>query len=310
MPHRRVYCARNKGTAMTDIYDTNEPDSFDDEKFIDREKAANLPLIGKFLAKKAKVAVLRLSGVIADDARRKGGISHAKFAKLIDRAFDKADTAVALVINSPGGMPAQCELIGAHIRRRAAEKKIPVIAFVEDVAASGGYWLACAADNVYAQNTSIIGSIGVISASFGFEDFIEKHSIHRRVLTAGHNKSFLDPFSPLKGEDVARLSAIQKDIHGVFIDWVKERRGDRLRADNKTLFEGEFWTAGTAMDHGLIDGIADMRGYMREKFGKDVKFIECAPDKKLLPLPQLPGLSAAALIDAAETEAQWNRFGL
>lgn len=292
---------------MTDIYDAHEQEP---EKFIDRDKAGNLPIIGKFLAPKAKIAVLRLSGVIADDARRRSGISHAKYARLIERAFDKADTAVALVINSPGGAPAQCELIGAHIRRLSAEKKIPVFAFIEDVAASGGYWLACAADSIYAQNTSIVGSIGVISASFGFEDFIERHGVHRRILTAGNNKSFLDPFSPLKEADVTRLSAIQKDIHGVFIDWVKERRGGRLRADHKTLFEGEFWTAGPAMDHGLIDGIADMRGYMREKYGKDVKFIELSPDKKLLAMPQIPGLSASAVIDAAETEASWNRFGL
>lgn len=295
---------------MTDIYDTNDADPLDDEKFIDREKAANLPLIGKYLEKKPKVAVLRLSGVIAEDTRRKGGISYAKYAKLIDRAFDKADTAVALVINSPGGMPAQCELIGSHIRRLAAEKKIPVIAFIEDVAASGGYWLACAADAIYAQNTSIVGSIGVISASFGLEDFIEKHGIHRRVLTSGQNKSFMDPFSPLKENDIVRLSAIQKDMHGVFIDWVKERRGARLRADNKTLFEGDFWTAGPAMDHGLIDGIGDTCSYMREKFGKNVKFITLSPDKKFLPLPSIPGLSAAAFIEAAETEATWGRYGL
>lgn len=300
---------------MTDIYDTNDTDPLDDEKFIDRDKAANLPLIGKYLEKKPKVAVLRLAGVIADDSRRKAGISHVKYAKLIERAFEKADTAVALVINSPGGMPAQCELIGAHIRRLSAEKKLPVIAFIEDVAASGGYWLACAADAIYAQNTSIVGSIGVISASFGLEDFIQKHGVHRRVMTSGQNKSFMDPFSPLKENDVVRLSAIQKDIHGVFIDWVKERRGGRLRADNKTLFEGDFWTAGPAMDHGLIDGIADMRGYMREKFGKNVKFIECGPEKKLLPLPQVPGLSfsnlsAAGFIDAAENEATWGRYGL
>ncbi len=293
---------------MTDIYDTN--DSPADEKFIDRDKAANLPLIGKFLAKKPKVAVLRMSGVIADDSRRRGGISHVKFAKLIDRAFDKADTAVAIVINSPGGMPAQCELIGAHIRRRAAEKEIPVIAFVEDIAASGGYWLACAADSIYAQNTSIVGSIGVISAGFGFEDFIEKHGIHRRVQTAGKNKSFLDPFAAPKDADIARLSALQKDMHGVFIDWVKERRGHRLRADNATAFEGDFWTAGTAMDHGLIDGIADMRGYVAERFGKDVKFIDITADRKWPPIPAIPGLSAAALLDAAEVEAQWGRYGL
>ncbi|MBU0800557.1 MAG: S49 family peptidase [Alphaproteobacteria bacterium] len=295
---------------MTDIYEHRDEDGAEAEKFLEKDNLKNLPVIGKYLEKKPKVTVLRLSGVIADEGRRKASISYARYAKLIDKAFEKADCAVALVINSPGGMPAQAELIGAHIRRAALEKKIPVIGFVEDVAASGGYWLACAADAIYAQNTSIIGSIGVVSASFGFEDFIAKHSIHRRMHTAGKDKSFLDPFLPERESDVQRLKEIQHEIHAVFIDWVKERRGNRLRGADKEMFQGAFWTAGIAMDYGLIDGIADMRGYMREKFGKKVKFVEISPEKKLFSLPSVPGISADDVIGAVENESAWNRLGL
>jgi serine protease SohB len=285
------------------------PDT-DDEKFLEPENFGRLPVIGKYLEKRPKVAVVRFAGVIADEARRKPSISHNRYAKLIDRAFDKADTAVALVINSPGGAPAQAELIGAHIRQRALESKLPVIAFVEDVAASGGYWLACAADAIYAQHTSIVGSIGVISASFGFDEFIRKHGVTRRLHTSGRDKSFLDPFLPEKEDDLRRLSVLQKDIHSIFIDWVRERRGSRLRGADKAMFEGEFWTAGIAQDYGLIDGVADMRGFMRDKYGKKVKFVECTPDKRLFALPGIPGISAGDVLGAAQGEALWGRFGL
>lgn len=299
---------------MTDIYEHRDEDADEAEKFLDKDNLKNLPVIGKYFEKKPKVAVLRLAGVIADDTRRGRGISHARYARLIEKAFDKADKAVAIVINSPGGAPAQAELIGAHIRRCARDKQLPVIAFVEDVAASGGYWLACAADGIYAQNTSIVGSIGVISAGFGFDRLIGKLGVHRRVHTAGEDKAFLDPFLPEKEDDVTRLKDLQKDMHNVFIDWVKERRGKRLRAADEILFSGAFWTAGPAMDHGLIDGIADMRGYMQEKYGKDVKFIELAPEKRILSLPYLPGLKGADLaggfVEAVETETTWQRYGL
>lgn len=295
---------------MNDIYDHSEAIDPEVEKFLESDNLKNLPIVGKYLEKRPKVAVLRLSGVIADDARRRGSISHHRYAKIIDRAFEKADCAVALVINCPGGMPAQAELIGAHIRRAAATHELPVYAFVEDVAASGGYWLACAGDYIYTQNTSIIGSIGVISAGFGFDEFIARHGVTRRLHTAGKDKSFLDPFVPERETDLRRLSEIQHDIHGVFIDWVKERRGGRLRGADKAMFDGAFWTAGVAMDYGLIDGVADMHSLMREKFGKKVKFIDCAPDKKLLALPGMPGIQAADIIGAVEAESSWNRYGL
>lgn len=299
---------------MTDIYEHRDDDAEEVEKFFDRDNLTNLPLVGKYFERKPKVAVVRLAGVIADDVRRGRGISHARYVKVIEKAFEKADKAVALVINSPGGSPAQAELIGGVIRAAALEKKIPVYAFVEDVAASGGYWLACAADGIYAQNSSIVGSIGVISASFGFDKFIGKIGIKRRMHMAGEEKSFLDPFLPEKEEDVERLHALQKDIHNIFIDWVKERRGQRLRGDDAEIFTGAFWTAGPALDKGLIDGIADMRGFMREKFGKDVKFIELGAEKKILPLPFMPGIKSAEvaqeIVGAIEDETVWGRFGV
>ena len=171
------------------------------------------PIIGGLFEKHPKVITIRFSGVIADNSMKRGGISYAKYASLLDKAFDKHEiSAVALIINSPGGAPAQTSLIANHIRRLSEEKDLPVYAFVEDVAASGGYWLACAADEIYAQSTSIVGSIGVISASFGFEDFIAKHDIHRRVHTSGKEKSFMDPFTPESKADLERLKSIQKDI--------------------------------------------------------------------------------------------------
>ena len=247
------------------------------------EKLASLPVIGTLLEPKPKVAVIRLSGVIADTHMRKSGISHARFDKIIEEAFDTYKLeAVALVINSPGGSPAQSELLGKHIRRLADEKDIPIYAFVEDVAASGGYWLACAADTIYAQETSITGSIGVISASFGFEDLIEHYHVKRRVYTSGKDKSFLDPFLSEKPRDVKRLKSIQFDLHERFKDWVRMRRGKRLSGEDKDVFEGQFWLSGKAQELGIIDGIGDMRSIMKEKFGESVKLVEFGPEKGFL----------------------------
>jgi serine protease SohB len=303
---------------MTDIYENRDSYNPDVESFLEQDKLKDLPFIGKYLEKKQRVSVIRFSGIIADDGRRKSGISYHKYHEIIDKAFERAQVAVALVINSPGGSPAQCELIGNHIRRLAHEKEIPVIAFVEDVAASGGYWLACSANAIYAQNTSIVGSIGVISAGFGFEEMIGKWGMKRRVYTSGKDKSFLDSFAPEKERDVTRLKDLQKDIHATFIDWVKERRGSRIHADDEDIFEGAFWTAGQALDYGLIDGIGNVYSYMNESFGKKVKFVEFAPDKRFLSrLPFVSAqagtgidISASAVIDALETENHWNRFGL
>ena len=277
----------------------------------------DVPVIGSLCKPKPKVAIIRMSGVIADAGMKRGGISHFKMQKHIADAFDVFDLkAVMLVINSPGGSPVQSTLIGDQIRKLADEKDIPVYAFVEDVAASGGYWLACAADEIYATPASIVGSIGVISASFGFKDLIEKYGVERRVYTAGKNKSFMDPFIEEKPEDVKRLKTLQGDMHDIFKDWVRERRGDRLTGADKDVFEGQFWTALPAIDLGIIDGIGEARSFAKEKFGENIKFAEFGPDKGLL--SSLIGgdarLAANTLPDAfaetLETKAIWGRFGL
>ena len=225
------------------------------------------------------------------------------------------------MINSPGGSPAQSALVGDHIRRLADEKEIPVYAFVEDVAASGGYWLACAADEIYANQPSIIGSIGVVSAGFGMKGLIEKYGVERRVHTSGKNKSFMDPFLDEKPADVKRLSALQKELHQSFIDWVKARRGKRLNGKDSDLFEGSFWTALNAQDLGLIDGMGEAKSWCREKFKDDagdeceddVKFVEFGPEKKLVPSlfgADIKASLAEEALDTLETRALWGRYGL
>lgn len=278
------------------------------------DAVSGLPVIGGLLKPKPKVAIIRLSGVIADHGMRKGGINHHRYDKIIEDAFDVYDLqAVALVINSPGGSPAQSALIGDHIRRLADEKDIPVYAFVEDVAASGGYWLACAADEIYANETSIVGSIGVISAGFGLQDFIERHGVERRVYTAGKNKSFLDPFIEEKPADVKRLKDIHGELHESFIDWVKLRRAEKLKGKDTDLFEGQFWTAKTALGMGVIDGFGEAKSFAREKFGEEIKFAEFGPEKKfvasLLGTDMKSSLAEDA-IETLETKAVWNRYGL
>lgn len=273
-----------------------------------------LPLIGKAVEIKNKVAVIRMSGVIADQGR-KGGISWARYIGIIERAFNVPDIdEVCLVINSPGGSPAQCSLISTLIRDLAREKDIPVTAFVEDVAASGGYWLACAADQIYVQPASIVGSIGVISAMFGFDKTIKKYDVERRVYTAGEDKSFLDPFQPEDPKAVKRLKDMQKEIHKGFIDWVKERRGKKLNGTDKTLFNGHTWVGAQAIEKGLVDEIGDVYTVMRAKHGKKVKFIPIEPDKPFIQ-SLISGSSAKLptaddLIYAAENRAMWNRYGL
>lgn len=216
------------------------------------------------------VAVIRMAGVIASGSR--GSLSDQSLAPLIEKAFKRGKpSAVALVLNSPGGSPVQSSLIGARIRRLAEEKDVPVYAFVEDVAASGGYWLAASADEIYVDQSSIVGSIGVISAGFGAHDFIARHGIERRVHTAGKSKSMMDPFKPEKEEDVARLSDMLGQIHEVFIDHVKVRRGDKLQ-DGSDLFTGEIWVGSKAVDVGLADHVGHLVPTMKEKFGKDVRF--------------------------------------
>jgi serine protease SohB len=260
-----------------------------------------------FLHRKPSVAVIRLQGLIGA-ATRPGaaGLSDAGLQPLLERAFTrKKPLALALVINSPGGSPVQSSLIAARIRRLSEKHEVPVHAFVEDVAASGGYWLACAAERIWADESSILGSIGVISAGFGFTDLIERWGIERRVHTAGRSKSQLDPFRPEKPEDVARLDAILDSIHDSFRDHVRARRGDRL-ADDPELFTGAFWTGRRAVDLGLADGIAHLEPKMRELFG-DVRFERYGLRQ---PWYRRFGLSGEALLGAADERAAFARFGI
>jgi len=252
------------------------------------------------------VAVIRLQGVIAGGGR--GTLNDASLGPIIEKAFARGKPdAVALEINSPGGSPVQSSLIGARIRRLAEEKEIPVIAFVEDVAASGGYWLACAADEIYGDESSIIGSIGVISAGFGAHELMARQGVERRVYTAGKSKSMLDPFRPEKPEDVARLKALLGDVHDNFIDHVKARRGDKLDKEAE-LFTGEVWLAGKAHALGLIDGIGHLKPLLKERFGDKVKMRRYG-----LRRPFLARFGAQMVDDAAravEERAAFAQFGL
>ena len=214
--------------------------------------------------------------------------------------------AVALAINSPGGSPVQSSLIAARIRRLASEKNIPVYGFCEDVAASGGYWLATAADEIFADESSIVGSIGVISASFGFQDFIERHGIERRVYTAGEDKSLLDPFRPEREEDIKRLKRLQQIIHDNFINQVRVRRGIKLTRDD--IFTGEIWAGEEAKDIGLIDGIGHLVPTMQEIFGDKVKFNMITGRRSLMQRFGAPGLGD--VVNAVDDKAHWARFGL
>lgn len=253
------------------------------------------------------VAVVRLNGVIGGGSRLSGGaLNDSGLAPIIERAFSKGKpVAVALSINSPGGSPVQSSLIGARIRRLSEEKQIPVYAFCEDVAASGGYWLATAADTIYVDPSSIVGSIGVISASFGLHDFIARHGIERRVHTAGEDKSMLDPFRPEREEDITRLKALQATIHKNFIEQVKSRRGQRLTRDD--IFTGEIWTGQAAVDIGLADGIGHLVPKMKELFGDKIKFTVAQPRRSLFQRLGGPGVEDA--IGAVEDRLAWARFG-
>nr|WP_035838240.1 S49 family peptidase [Allgaiera indica] len=257
---------------------------------------------------KPTVAVLRLQGMIMAGGRLDGGMNDAALAPLIERAFSKGrPKAVALQINSPGGSPAQSSLIAARIRRLAEEKRIPVHAFVEDVAASGGYWLATAADHIWADETSILGSIGVISSSFGFADFIARHGIERRVHTAGKSKSFLDPFLPERPEEVERLKALHGPLHEIFIGQVRARRGAKLDTAEE-LFDGSFWLGARSVQLGLADGIAHLVPKMKETYGEKVRFRTYGPRRGLLRRLGAEALAGAAA--EAKERALMARFGL
>jgi serine protease SohB len=261
------------------------------------------------------VPVVRLSGVIGYTTPLSPGLTLAGVARTLERAFSiKRAKAVAIVINSPGGSAVQSHLIHGRIRALAAEYKKPVIAFVEDVAASGGYMIACAADEIVADPSSIVGSIGVVSASFGFDQAIKKLGIERRVYTAGERKVMLDPFKPEKAEDVRHLKTLQKEIHRRFIGLVKESRDNKLKGPDKTLFSGEFWVADTALELGLIDKLGDVRAHLRERFGKKVETPLIAPSQSWFQR-RAPGVGQPAdwvggALSAIEARALWARFGL
>ena len=276
------------------------------------------------------VPVLRLSGVIGGQGGRlsPGGLSLANLSGPIKRLFSFDGPVVALSINSPGGSPVQSRLIHDRIRALAAEKEKEVIVYVEDVGASGGYMLACAGDEILCDASSILGSIGVISAGFGFDRLIERYAIERRVYTAGDKKMALDPFSPEKPDDVRRLKAIQKDIHDSFVDLVKSRRKGRLDAEDKGLFTGEFWAGTRAVELGLADRIDNLHAAMKDRFGDQVKLIGIPTQKRGLlsflrvdagvpsssTVPSSADSLAHGLVDAAlarlDERAHWGRFGL
>jgi signal peptide peptidase SppA len=262
-----------------------------------------------FLPRRPLVAVIPLAGLIAAAARPGAGgtLNDRDLAPAIERAFARGKpAAVALAINSPGGSPVQSSLIAARIRRLADEKKLPVIAFVEDLAASGGYWLATAADEILIDPVSIVGSIGVISAGFGFHELLGRWGVERRVHTAGEDKSLLDPFRPERAEDVARLKRLQAEAHRVFVAQVRARRGDRLRGEN--LFTGDVWIGAEAVANGLADGIGHLVPVMKARFGDNTRFAVHGPRRGWLPRLRLGGLPDA--LDDIETRAAWARYGV
>jgi signal peptide peptidase SppA len=269
------------------------------------------------------IPVLRFSGTIGVLTPLRPGLTLSTLAPAIDRAFSmRSARAVAIQINSPGGSPVQSAMIYRRIRALAAEKHLKVHVFAEDVAASGGYLLALAGDEIYADPSSIIGSIGVLTATFGAHELISRIGIERRVYTEGRNKVTLDPFLPEKPDDVERIKAIQRDVHAAFIDLVKERRGMKIEAAGNSLFTGEFWSGKRALELGLVDGFADVRSKMRELYGDDVRLKLVMPERTLfrrkhgvfartsgLDFGFSPGGFAADIISAIEARALWSRFG-
>jgi signal peptide peptidase SppA len=270
----------------------------------------------------AVVPVVRLSGLIGAVTPLRPGMSLAGVARTLERAFAvKNAKAVALVINSPGGSPVQSRQIYLRIRQLATEKKLPVLVFVEDVAASGGYMIACAGDEIFCDPSSILGSIGVVGGSFGFQELIKKVGVERRLYTAGAHKAMLDPFLPENPDDVARVKALQGEIHAIFIALVKQSRGTRLKAADDVLFTGEYWAGETSVSLGLADAIGDLRSTLRARYGDKVLTPVIAPATGILSgllgrrsagtLASLEGVSGLPeeLISALESRAIWAKFG-
>src|SRR5438552_6784088 len=270
------------------------------------------------------VPVVRLSGLIGAVTPLRPGMTLAGIARTLERAFSMRNAkAVALVINSPGGSPVQSRQIYLRIRQLAAEKKLPVLVFVEDVAASGGYMIACAGDEIFCDPSSILGSIGVGGGSFGFQDMIKKIGVERRLYTAGEHKAMLDPFLPENPDDVARLKTLQRQIHALFIALVKQSRGARLKATDDVLFTGEYWAGETSVSLGLADAVGELRSTLRARYGDKVVTPVVAPSTGLLSgllgrksagagtLASLDGFTGFPdeLISALETRAIWAKFG-
>jgi serine protease SohB len=266
------------------------------------------------------VPVVRLTGVIGFSTPLRPGLTLAGIARTLERAFATRNApAVAVSINSPGGSPVQSHLIFRRIRELAKEKGRRVLAFVEDAAASGGYMIACAADEIIADPHSIVGSIGVVGSSFGFDKAIAKLGIDRRLYTSGERKAMLDPFLPENADDVERLRKLQREIHDDFIGLVKSRRGGKLNGPENDLFSGEYWTGRRALELGLVDGIGELRGVLRERFGDKVVTPLVSAERGWFgrrvpgvggPLGLLQGGLAEDLISALEARAMWARYGL
>lgn len=299
------------------------------EQLNDRESSGLADKLMQYLPARfrpgtAVVPVVRLSGVIGAVTPLRPGMTLAGVARVLERAFSMRNAkAVALVINSPGGSPVQSRQIYLRIKQLAAEKKLPVLVFVEDVAASGGYMIACAGDEIFCDPSSILGSIGVVGGSFGFQDAIKRLGIERRLYTAGAHKAMLDPFLPENPDDVAKLKALQREIHQIFIALVKESRGARLKGEDDTLFTGEYWAGASSIALGLADGIGDLRSTLRARYGEKVLTPVIAQPTgllsgllgrkspgagQLLALESMAGLPDE-LISAVETRAIWAKFG-
>jgi len=258
-----------------------------------------------FMKSEPVVNVVRLQGAISNSGQ---GLDDTGLAAVLQKAFTKGKPiAVALQINCPGGSPVQSSLIASRIRRLAEEKEVPVFAFVEDVAASGGYWLATAADEIFIDQASMVGSIGVISAGFGFPKLLDTYGVERRVHTAGKSKSMLDPFRDQKAEDVTRLQGWLDDLHEIFIAQVKGRRGAKL-ADNPDLFSGEVYIGQKALDQGLVDGIAHLVPEMKQRYGDKVRFRKFGQKRSLL--QRLGTKVAGEALHSVQERAEFARFGL
>ena len=267
-----------------------------------------------FFKKKKIIPHIRLSGVIGSTGRFKQGIDFSGQQEIIKKAFSfKKSKNIAISINSPGGSPVQSHLIHDYIRQLAKKNEKKVIVFAEDVAASGGYLIACAGDEIYANSSSIVGSIGVISASFGFQDAIKKIGVQRRVYTAGKNKSTLDPFKEEKEEDIERIKRLQLELHSDFIEVVKKSRGSKLKDPEKNnTFTGEFWSGTTSMKLGLIDGIGNAEQILREKFGEDIDIKKLEKPKSFIAKKLSSSIDNQIdnIASVIEERALWQKFGL